>query len=339
MDRLSTRCIASTTALAALIAALAPVLVVTSCRSATEINLNIRTNVACTSPEQWHGVAVYLGEPGTLLEGKSPTLVTTDCDSTGQVGSLVVAPSGGKGDVIGLRVVAGLTRNPEDCAAAAYAGCIVARRTVRFTPHETLALDVALTADCIGQACDSGHTCLTGNCVGSQFIEPLAPPAPTPVVPEAGATDGGANVRCGDNGVRCPTSGNVCCLSVDADAGTTNGRCGPGTDCPPTSIVLMCDDDSDCSALDDPDAGPGLCALSYEPDPGNEFFTPRQVSLSACLPPRSQLPGVGHAGLALCQDRTGLCGGRFPCIRSHGSSSEQIKNALPGYFWCEVSRP
>jgi len=292
--------------------------------------------VACTSPDHWHGVAVYLGEPDATLETKSPTLVTTDCDSTGRVGSLVIAPSGGKGDVIGLRVVAGLTRNPEDCAAAGYMGCIVARRTVRFTPHEALALDVSLTADCISQACDSGHTCLTGDCVGSQFIEPPVPPASMPVVPDAGATDGGASVRCGDNGVRCPTSGNVCCLTVDMDAGTTSGHCGLGRDCPSTSIVLNCDDDTDCSALDDPEAGPGLCALTYSA--GVEPFTPIRVSLSECLPAHSPLPGVSHLGLVLCQERTGPCAGRLPCVSSHGSDNSQTENALPGYYWCEIER-
>jgi len=310
--------------IAAMLGLTAASVLASSCRSATEIELNIHTNLPCTSKEQWRGVAVYLGEPGATLEQKSATLVSTECDAAGHVGSLVVAPSGAKDGVVGIRVVAGITRNPEDCDAAGYQGCIVARRTLRYTPHQSLTLDIALQKDCLGQACDPNHTCLTGGCVENQVIE--ATPAPAPVAPV------GSSVRCGDNGVRCATSGDVCCLTVDVPNGTTQGDCRPAEMCPTTSIVLNCDDDSDCASADS-DAGPSWCVLSYERRlDGNEYFTPTRVLLSLCQQTTDPLPGGGATGLALCQARDRLCIGRLPCVSDRSQSNRQ----LPGYFWCEI---
>ena len=86
------------------------------------------------------------------------------------------------------------------------------------------------------------------------------------------------NVRCGDNGAVCPTSGNVCCLSVDTAAGTTTGECRPPETCPPTSLVLYCDDESDCPRLS-PDGVVGICNLSFEHEADN-YFTPRRSPIS-----------------------------------------------------------
>jgi hypothetical protein len=65
-----------------------------SCLSPTELRLHVHTNVPCTDSAQWKGVAVYMGVPGESLEAKAPALTTTSCDENGQVGSLVVVPSG-----------------------------------------------------------------------------------------------------------------------------------------------------------------------------------------------------------------------------------------------------
>lgn len=299
----------------------------TSCRSATEVRLDIRTNVPCSNGDSWKGVAVYLGEPGTALEAKSPSLVSTECDASGHVGSLVVAPSGEKDELLGVRVVAGLLRNPEDCAKAAYAGCIVARRSLRFSPHESLALDVELTADCIGQGCDPEHTCLTGGCIG---LEGNSAPV------DAGS---GPTVRCGDDGVRCGTTGSVCCLTVDTAKNLAHGACVLPKDCPPTSVVLNCDDDSDCTSLDT-DAGPAECILTYQRDENsNNYYFPDSVSSASCLPATSPLPGMISVGLALCQDRQPCKTANEPCLASAAYPGDAgAVNALPGYFWCRVSR-
>ena len=195
-----------------------------------------------------------------------------------------------------------------------YAGCIVARRALRYSPHESLDVAIELSADCVGQACDPDHTCLTGGCAN------VSDGAPVDVT-------NAPSVQCGADGLRCPTHGDVCCLTVDTAQHTSHGVC--TSICPSTSIVLNCDDDSDCSEANS-DAGPGRCMLAYRPAPDTSaYWTPVVVSDSACLPVATALPRT--YGLELCQDRK-PCRGSVTCIGSQGEP-----NLLPGYFWCEIN--
>jgi hypothetical protein len=287
-----------------------------SCQGPTELRLHVHTNVPCTDPSQWKGVAVYVGEPGPGLEDKAPALIATSCDQRGQVGSLVVVPSGAKDAEVGLQIVAGLDYEPEDCAAHHYQGCIVARRAVRFDEHTPLDLDIALTSDCVGLGCDATHTCVNGACSAAGI--------------DSGATevDAGSQVRCGDNGVFCPTSGNVCCLSVDQDAGTTFGECKPAADCPPTSIVLNCDDETDCTAETDDAGHSGVCIVSSMTLGPNNPFLPYVVSLTQCAR-YSQFPHSTE--LEMCQTRQECLNGTMTCNATAGAPV----NPLPGYFWCD----
>lgn len=309
----------------ALVLALAAALMLApACRDATQLTLTVHTDVPCTGDHDWHGVAVYVGSPGSDLEQTSPTLVTQRCDENGAVGSLVVTPSGEKDGEIGVRVVAGISKNPEQCQDDDYRGCIVARRALRFTPHESLELDVELTADCVSIGCDAQHSCLAGSCIESRTI---AAPPPEPQVVS------GPSVRCGDDGVRCATQGDVCCLAVDREAGTTSGDCRPAQDCPPTNIVLNCDDDTDCDPVDPVTGRAGVCSVSYSIPMGADPWIPESVALASC---RYLYVGsiASHWSLALCQTRD-ACGGarEFPCRESRGTPT----NPLPGYFWCDLT--
>jgi hypothetical protein len=299
-----------------------------SCLAPTELKLRVHTNVPCTDPSVWKGVAVYVGTPGASLEDKAPTLTTTSCDQQGQVGSLVVVPSGSKDEEVGLRVVAGLDYRPEDCAAHHYQGCIVARRAVRFDTHNPLDLDIALTSDCISLGCDATHTCVDGSCSIA-----AANPATEST---AASADAGPLVRCGDNGVFCPTSGDVCCLSVDKDAGASFGECKPSADCQPPSIVLNCDDSSDCAGFFDDAGRPELCLLSYMSISTATALEPGIVSLTQCLPrPLSPLRTdkfiTTEFRLEMCQTRLPCQNGMLPCHASMGLP----QNPLPNYFWCD----
>jgi hypothetical protein len=289
-----------------------------SCLGPTELRLHVHTNVPCTDSAQWKGLAVYAGVPGESLEAKAPALTTTSCDENGQIGSLVVVPSGSKDDEVGLRVVAGLTYNPEECASHQYQGCIVARRAVRFDRHTALDLDLELTSDCVGFGCDATHSCVAGTCSDIR----------TGAVVDAGSEP---TVRCGDNGVYCPTSGNVCCLSVDKDAGTTVGECKDPAHCPKTSIVLNCDDETDCASSADDAGHPGICALSYTANGSNGDFVPDTVSLSQCVS-FSNFFRVSY-GLELCESRQPCLERTFTCQASLGNPA----NPLPGYFWCDIA--
>jgi hypothetical protein len=296
-------------------------LLLSSCRDATQITLNVRTNVPCTDQGAWQGVAVYVGRPGSDVEQVSPTLVTRDCDEQGNVGSLVVVPSADKDEEVGLRVVAGLSQNPEQCEEQDYEGCIVARRTVRFNPHASLELDVELTSDCVSIGCSAELTCVSGSCRNSRQAS-----KPMTVLPPAEP-----NVRCGDNGVLCPTSGDVCCLSVDTAAGTTFGECRPPDTCPSSSLVLYCDDEDDCPSRS-PDGVVGICNLAYEYTQ-SFFYEPTRISGSDCnFGSKSYVRQ--NIALGLCQTRDSCAVTMAPCIASQGAP-----NQLPGYFWCELSIP
>jgi len=291
-----------------------------ACAAPTEIRLKVYTDVPCANNPEWKGVAVYVGPANSNLENKAPALTSTSCDRNGQIGSLVIVPSGEKDEEVGLRVVAGIGQNPEDCATHQYKGCIVARRSVRFNPHSTLDLDITLAGDCRGVGCDAQHTCVDGTCTETTAVVELVslPDASTP----------SATVRCGDNGIYCPTTGNVCCLTVDANAGTTRGECRDPAQCPSTSVVLYCDDESDCTSLSDDQGGIGMCILSYVSSP-EALYTPASVTGSQCTA-HAGTHGIAHYGLELCQTRMPCLGGTRTC----GSSNGSPLNPLPGYFWC-----
>jgi hypothetical protein len=285
-----------------------------SCLSATQITVHVTTNAVCKDTSQWRGVAIYTGSP-TDVETKAATLTTTTCTAGGQIGSLVLVPTGSDSDEIGIRVVAGLTRAPEDCAANLYDGCIVARRTLRYSPHKSLDVYVALADNCVGVSCDPMHTCVDGTCVDSTS------PSTTNGAP------GGTTVRCGDNGVSCTTSGQVCCLSVDVDAGTTHGICEDPSSCPPTSILLECDKESECAGPRDDAGRPNVCCVSYTNGAGNGF-QPASIAGTQCLPYESCTHNAW--GLELCEDRKACIDGTVMC----GASSTVPPGLMPGYFWC-----
>lgn len=297
-----------------------------ACQAPTQLELRVHTNLPCTDAAAWKGVAVYVGAPDGNLERKAPALVTPKCDASGTIGSLVITPSESKDAELGIRVVAGLERNPEECAASSYQGCVVARRAVRFSRHDTIVVDVELAADCRNVGCDATHTCIDGQCRDLRTVEEDAS------FVDASVRPGLNTVRCGDNSVVCPTTENPCCLSVDADAGTSRGECLAPSLC--RSIVLQCDDEIDCAGLTDDRGRPGLCLLSYQSVPGYGFEHAGSVSGAQCVPYAAfltqthQLAGVG---IELCEDGT-RCSGDRMCVATR--APETAKNPMPSYHWC-----
>lgn len=302
------------------LAALATATSLAGCRDATEITLHVHTDMPCSADDAWHGVAVYVGKPGQELETAAPTLVTRTCDQNGNVGSLVVVPSSSKSAAVGLRVVAGIDAKPEVCQDNGYVGCIVARRALRFTPHDGLDVDVELTADCVSKPCDPTHSCLNGSCVVSDVAQATGPTAA--LLP----------VRCGDDGVRCATSGDICCLSVDVERKKTTGDCRQPDTCPAGSIRLFCDDDDDCPD-DDATGRRGICWLSYV-QLRDAPYAPDSISMSSCR--LDTQTSVGNQwGLALCENADSCLDGDYTC-RGTEDANFPI-NRLPGYHWCSVS--
>jgi hypothetical protein len=296
-----------------------------ACRAPTEIELTIHTDLPCTERTMWQGVAVYVGAAGPGLESKESTLVTHACDKNGLVGSLVITPSGEDDDLVGVRVVAGTTTLPEDCHDKGYEGCIVARRRLRFRPNQKLSLDVELEGQCEYIPCDSDSTCLSGTCIGVSEVARSEPkPQAEPPMNK--------RVRCGDNGLFCATTGNVCCLTVDVANKTSHGECKPSTDCPSTSSVLNCDDAADCAPEHDADGSPALCMLSYVAN--GIWEQPVSISSSSCLTITAYKAGNRGQGLALCQDRQSCPRGTNHDVLQCDDSGPADQNHLPGYSWC-----
>jgi hypothetical protein len=286
-----------------------------ACLEPTEIMLDVRTDVVCSDSTHWRGVAVSVGQPGTDVESRSPVLTTTACAAGGEIGTLAVVPTGAKDAQVGIRVVAGITRNPEDCAAQGYDGCIVARRTVTYLPHQSQHLLIDLTSDCIGNACDVNHTCVNGSC--SDTVTARAP------VAADGGVLPGTTVRCGDDGTRCPENdpSNACCVAFDFDAGTGKGSCMPAASCPSTSAVLYCDDPSDCP-LDLGDAAdPGICCVT------NVGGTTTLAVTNSTCQPASTCSGYNYFN----ETRT-FCDERQVCPRSGSNCTPAV--GAPGYFTC-----
>lgn len=154
---------------------LASFAVAVSCREPTQVTVVITTRQKCA---ELSGVQVVVGpnqsETQQRFEQHFTTAVTSDCDASGFVGTLVVTP-GGKGATLvvaaGVRVAGAPAPDPTACADAANAkSCIVARRAFAFLDHSSLTLPVVLDPRCIGTFCDPASTCFKGSCVDASVV-------------------------------------------------------------------------------------------------------------------------------------------------------------------------
>ena len=140
-----------------------------SCRPATQIILEIDTDIAC-SDHPTTGIAVgKLSE----LESRPMSAETPQCNpATGRIGSLVILPGGEKDQETAIRVVTGVTMSVDDCVTNGYVGgCVVARRALSFVPGETLHLPVHMQVSCIDVPCGATETCRDGSCVPATIAD------------------------------------------------------------------------------------------------------------------------------------------------------------------------
>jgi hypothetical protein len=141
-----------------------------SCRPATEISLVVSTDIACADLRSTSVTVGHLGE----IEGKAPTTSSAFCDASGELGVLVVVPSGGKTDEVAFKLMAGLGRDVGSCAPPYGKGCVVARRAIRFVPRTELTIRVPLRAACDGVPCGETETCVSGTCMPAETRDPSA---------------------------------------------------------------------------------------------------------------------------------------------------------------------
>lgn len=209
----------------------------TGCRTPTSITLSITTDVQC---KDLHGVAIVSGSRDTT-ETAPPATTTTQCadqgDGTSRIGTLVVVPSSATDAEIAVRIVAGVDRPVEECSAStSYAGCIVARRWLRFEPHTELTLPIELHLDCKSVACNATSTCVHAGCQ-------------SPVVTNPGSCSGDDCLSSGDAsvdvGADASDAGADVVLPVDGGCGAGQKNCG-----------------GMCVAVDDPNFGCGTASCS-----------------------------------------------------------------------------
>lgn len=148
-----------------MLVALVPValMIATSCKDPTEIVVDVHTNVAFR-PDLVTSFTV--GARGDTESAFPTTEIRTPYGADGDVGSLVVIPGGAKDATVSIKVVMGIGREARDCSIANAAGCIIARRTLRYVPHTRLELPISLFTQCVGVPCDADTTCnILGQCV------------------------------------------------------------------------------------------------------------------------------------------------------------------------------
>lgn len=143
------------------------------CQTATVLRISPRSEVDCSKRAR---VAVVVSASTRGLLDAVPSAFSTTCNPTGQgdndTGSVVITPAGSnKDDVVAFAV---MTRpdgeSPETCLDPLQAKqCIVARRQLRFAPHEEIDIPIELRLSCLGVTCPFAQTCRKGECVDATF--------------------------------------------------------------------------------------------------------------------------------------------------------------------------
>jgi hypothetical protein len=148
----------------ALVGAVSLSLALVMCRDATQMVIEVSTDLPCT---QHGGTAVVVGKLGAL-DVRSPTTFASTCKADGTIGTLVIVPSGDDDAEIAFQVTSGIGVDPATCTGATTsASCIVSRRSLRFLPHESVRVRVPMRKVCAGVVCDPAATCFNGACVSA----------------------------------------------------------------------------------------------------------------------------------------------------------------------------
>lgn len=176
-------------------------LLLLSCRSPTQITFEVTTDITCAEHK---GTELTVG-PLSEIDSRPSSSSRMECDpATGRIGTVVVVPSGDDDQDVATRFVLGIGKSPQRCIDDGFkGGCIVARRALRFIPHEPLTVAVPMRNECRDVVCPTGQTCVRGACVGAIVEHPedctgsgcgeerLSSSGDAGVT-DTGATDGGA---------------------------------------------------------------------------------------------------------------------------------------------------
>jgi hypothetical protein len=205
------------------------------CRQPTELTVDVSTTAACADVVSTNLVVGALGDD---LENKSASTSTHDCSASGELGSIVLYPSGADDGEVAFKVVTGIKQSADACVGPDYRGCIVARRSLRYQPHTAIVVHVEMDVACLNVPCGELETCKSGSCVPARCADPAScSDQPDATAPDASTSDG----------------------EVDApdDAGR-DGDAAPPPDTGPDAIPCPpCGDNQECKA--------GVCTCKPSP--------------------------------------------------------------------------
>lgn len=158
-----------------------PLLFPAACGSPTYIALEVRTR-----PELCTNSDLRLNEVGVAVTTASRVddparaplqQFENGCSNarTGQVGTLVITPSGERNAEVAIRVVVGLNDNSatdcDDDEGRALKNCIISKRIVRFVEGASVPVTVMIEPDCNGVQCPADLVCVRGR--GCSAIEQI----------------------------------------------------------------------------------------------------------------------------------------------------------------------
>ena len=137
------------------------VLALLGCREPTKVTLDVLTSANCADV----GTTSVTVGPAGGLESLAPTTATRTGCNNGAIGSVVLVPEHDPDSPLAFKVVTGIRKNSEDCKAPDYKGCIVARRSLAYVPHNPLTIHIQMELACVDVPCGPFETCKRGACV------------------------------------------------------------------------------------------------------------------------------------------------------------------------------
>ncbi len=148
------------------------------CRSATGIVVEVYTDLPCETEDGAPlvaGIAVSQVGEEPAISAASQHCEPSDRAGLNELGTVVLAPSGARDSRVALAVwMDVLGREPSACIDSDDTHCVVARRQLRYEPHEELRVVVDLREDCVGTICDETSTCVSQQCVQALIVDPAA---------------------------------------------------------------------------------------------------------------------------------------------------------------------
>jgi formylglycine-generating enzyme len=191
----------------------------TRCAAPTALTVTVYAEVDCAK-KPVSGISIASGVEA--LAGRAFSATSSQCSPDGNLGSVVLFPSGSKDSRVAVQVVVRPDGgDPATCIQSAGAkGCITSRRELKLIPGENLQMRIDLRLSCLDIPCELATSCALGACVSAKTTcEPncdeasfLAQANKAP--PLAPPSCQGLPKTCG------PTKNEDCCLAPAVPGGT-----------------------------------------------------------------------------------------------------------------------